>query len=126
MPIIVQSDIADSSSGLPDRLLRPLILSRATETTDPDDGSIGLTWESEEFLGRITRGQTSEAGEDGRQAAVDGAKLLTNVAGIRFQDRILDDEDELDEAWEVYGQPVAVWGASAVHHYEAQLRRVQG
>lgn len=119
---------------IPDRLLRPLTASRSAETINPD-GTIDTEWETVEFLGRITRRTADETGEQGRQAAVDTAKLMTNEQVVRFDDRIIDDAPVLsddvvsdvdDEQWEVWGQPVAVWAASAVHHYETPIRRVTG
>jgi hypothetical protein len=125
MPIPVLLADLTGTPGIRGGLLRPLFLSRATETTDPTDGSTGITWTTSEFLGRITRGQSTEVGDDGRQAAVDTIKLLTNTAGIESEDRIV--EQTLDQSvWQVDGHPVAVWGASAIHHYEVPLRRVDG
>lgn len=129
MPILVP-DPNPAAGGLPTRLLRPLWLSRATETVDPDDGSVTTSWTTIGIWGRIARGATGEAVDDGRQGAVTTVKLLTNSDQIRPQDRVLDGRDGIGiptdtdpEAWQVAGEPIAVWGLSGVHHYEAPLRR---
>lgn len=128
MPIPVPESADTTTAGLPARLLRTLYASRRTTVTDTDDGSQSMTWQSTSILGRITRGSASEATEDGRQGASSAAKLMTGYASLATGDRIIDpDEIELDDGvWELDGDPVPVRAASALHHYEAPIRRVRG
>ena len=132
MPIPVESLDVDTAGGLPDRLLRPLVLSRRTNVVDESDGSVSAIWSSAEFLGRFVRGSANESSDDGRQATVTGWKLMTNYGGLRAGDRIIDlDEDREgltgdDYPWEVAGHPIPMREQSAIHHYEVPLRRVEG
>lgn len=127
MPFVFPENPEDGFGLLPERLLRPLTLSRAEQVPDPVDGSVSTQWESFQILGRIGRGSAGEATEDGRQGAVSTAKLLTNTGAVRSADRIIDtDSDPNPLVWEVAGAPVPVWDADRVHHWEAPLRRVDG
>lgn len=112
--------------GLPDRLLRPLTAQRRRETFDPDDGSQQTVWETVAFTGRIGRGRATEDDDQGRQGAIGVQMLFTNYGGLRTEDRIIDPASDETEPWQLTGDPVEVWDANAVHHYEAPLRRVIG
>lgn len=132
MPIPVPSVDVDTAGGLPLRLMRPLIVSRRTNVVDESDGTVSAIWTSGEFHGRLVRGSSSEATEDGKQSAIGGWKLMTNYGGLRAGDRIIDlDEDREgltgdDYPWEVAGHPIPMRQQSAIHHYEVPLRRVEG
>lgn len=128
MPIPVP-DVSDSSTGaLPARLLRTLHASQRTTVTDPTDGSESATWATTEILGRITRGSASETTEDGRQAAVSAVKLMTGYPDLATGDRVIDPDEIVadDSVWELAGDPVPIWGAATIHHYEVPMRRVRG
>lgn len=126
MPIPVSIDSDRSRGGFPDRLMRPLVAQRRREEFDPDDGSTITVWDSIEFLGRIGRGRATEVDEQGRQGALTQQTLYTNYGGLRTEDRILDDSGDEEQPWELAGDPVAVWAADHIHHYEAPLRRAVG
>jgi len=132
MPIPVPSVDVDTAGGLPLRLMRPLIVSRRTNVVDESDGTVSAIWSSGEFHGRLVRGSSSEATEDGRQGAIGGWKLMTNYDGLRTGDRIIDLDENRDGLtgddypWEVSGSAVPMRAQSDVHHYEVPVRRVEG
>jgi hypothetical protein len=126
MPIPIPLPDADDPGGLPSRFLQLLFAQRRTEMTDPADGSQVHGWQTVTFHGRIARGQSSEVDDLGRQASVTRVKLVTNYDGLRTEDRVLDPEGDDVAAWQLDGDPWPVYAASSVHHYEANLRRVDG
>ena len=126
MPIPVWMPTDTTTGGIPDRFLRPLVAQRRREEFDLDDGSTTTVWDAIEFLGRIGRGRATEVDEQGRQAALTQQTLYTNYSGLRTEDRILDDSGDEELPWELAGDPIAVWAADQIHHYEAPLRRTVG
>ena len=127
MPIPVGTPAAGATSGgLPEAYLRTLIAQRRREVVDPDDGSEQTVWDTVSFTGRIGRGRATEVDEQGRQGALGMQMLFTNYSGLRAEDRIVDPDNDETEPWQLAGDPVVVWDATTVHHYEAPLRRLIG
>lgn len=106
---------------LPARLLRSLTRQVRWTTVDSYGATVTGSWTNSDITGRIDQATATEIHTDGRLHEVSTWRLWTDTA-VDASDRIVDG----DVTYVVDGQPWPVYDADSVHHYEANLERVDG
>jgi hypothetical protein len=107
-------------------LVRPIVIVRATETSTDRYGNATPDWTQAERIDcRGWVAQISAIELATTRESVDAVLFLTPDVELSAFDRV-----EIDgEIYEVTGTPTQAWRAlppPALHHIEAQLRRVEG
>ena len=107
---------------LPARLLRDVTLLKPVTTTDAYGATVHDTWTASTIRARVDQTSRGETTAAGRHGDVSEWLLVTPAATVAASDRIVDG----GLTFEVVGRPWPAYGASAVDHYEATLRLVEG